>query len=96
MRDPHQIIKRPLITEKGKKLKDSYNQYCFEVDKKANKIEIGKAIEELFGVHVVKVRTVTVPSKPKRLGRFEGRKPGWKKAIVTLAKGETIDLFEGV
>ena len=96
MKDPYQIVKRPLVTEKGSKLKDAYSQYCFEVAKGANKIEIKRAVEELFGVHVVQVRTMTVPSKPKRLGRFEGRRPGWKKAVVTLAEGETIDLFEGV
>jgi len=66
------------------------------VDRRANKIEIGKAVEELFGVHVLKVRTINVPGKPKRLGRYEGRRPGWKKAIVTLAEGETIEIFEGV
>ncbi|HIE04210.1 MAG TPA: 50S ribosomal protein L23 [Candidatus Latescibacteria bacterium] len=96
MKDPHRIIVGPLITEKGKRLKDENNQYCFKVDRRANKIEIGKAVEELFGVHVLEVRTINVPSKPKRLGRYEGRRPGWKKAIVTLADGETIEIFEGV
>lgn len=86
----------PLITEKGKRLKEENNQYYFKVDRRANKIEIGKAVEELFGVHVLKVRTINVPGKPKRLGRYEGRRPGWKKAIVTLAEGETIEIFEGV
>lgn len=89
------IVVRPLLTEKGAMLKDSGNQYLFQVDRRANKIEIKKAIEEIFGVHIISVRTIRMPGKRKRLGRFEGRRPDWKKAVVTVRKGETIELFEG-
>jgi large subunit ribosomal protein L23 len=91
-----EIIVRPLLTEKGASLKDRGNKYLFQVDRRVNKIEIKKAIEEIFGVHVLSVRTVHMPGKRKRMGRFEGKRPDWKKAIVTLREGETIELFEGV
>jgi large subunit ribosomal protein L23 len=91
-----EIVVRPLLTEKGATLKDSENQYLFQVDRRANKIEIKKAIEEIFGVHITSVRTIRMPGKKKRLGRFEGRRPDWKKAVVTVRKGESIELFEGV
>lgn len=89
------IIRRPLVTEKMTRLQDKLNQYAFEVDPDANKIEIKKAIEERFKVHIKKIRTVTVPGKLKRLGRFTGRRPDWKKALITLASGEKIQLLEG-
>jgi large subunit ribosomal protein L23 len=94
--DEHTIIIRPIITEKTTKLKFDYNLLCFEVDERANKIEIKKAVEKLFNVKVDSVRIVHVKPKKKRLGRFEGKRPGWKKAYVKLKKGEkAVEYFEG-
>lgn len=90
----YDVIKRPLITEKATYLMED-NKYCFEVDRRANKTEIKKAVEEIFGVKVEKVHTMKMPGKPRRLGRFVGRTSGWKKAIVTLAPGESLPFFEG-
>ena len=84
-----------MVTEKMTRLQEQQNQYAFEVDPDSNKIEIKRAIEERFKVSVSKVRTMNVLGKVKRLGRFTGRRSGWKKAVVTLAKGDTIDLLEG-
>lgn len=95
MRSSLEIIRRPLITEKVTRLQEGLNQYAFEVEPNSNKVEIRKAVEERFSVKVKKVRTLNVRGKMKTLGRFSGRRPNWKKAIVTLAKGESIDLFEG-
>ncbi len=89
------IIKRPLVTEKMTSLQEKYNQYAFEVDNNSNKIEIKRAVEERFDVKVTKVRTMNVLGKVKRLGRFTGRRSGWKKAVVTLAEGQSIELVEG-
>ncbi len=96
MREPHEIIRRPLITEKGTGLKDHANHYLFEVARDANKIEIRRAIESLFRVKVLAVRTLSVRGKEKRVGRFVGRTPDWKKAIATLKEGDSIEFFEGV
>ncbi|MCX7835400.1 MAG: 50S ribosomal protein L23 [bacterium] len=87
------ILKRPLITEKMSKLAELH-EYAFEVDKKANKLQIKRAIEKKFDVNVVSVRTIIVRGKMRRYGRFVGKRPDWKKAIVTLQKGQTIALFE--
>jgi len=95
MKEAYQIIRRPLITEKGTDMKDQVNQYLFEVAGDANKIEIKRAIESLFRVKVQQVRTLSVKGKKKRLGRFVGRTSDWKKAIATLKEGETIEFFEG-
>lgn len=95
MREAHQIIRRPLITEKGTDLKEQANQYLFEVAGDANKIEIKRAIESLFRVKVHQVRTLSVKGKKKRLGRFVGRTSDWKKAVATLKEGEAIEFFEG-
>ena len=95
MRAPYQIIRRPLITEKGTDLKDRTNQYLFEVARDANKIEIKRAVESLFRVKVRQVRTLSIKGKKKRLGRFIGRTSDWKKAVATLREGETIEFFEG-
>src|SRR3954462_2514935 len=94
--DPHQIIIRPVISEKSYNLIETENQYTFQVDKRANKNQIKRAIEEAFDVRVYKVNTVNVKSKPKRQGLMRGRTATWKKAVVRLAEGERIDLFEGV
>lgn len=96
MRDAYAIVRRPVVTEKGTFLKEQGNQYLFEVARDANKIEVGKAVETLFRVKVVNVRTLAMRGKRKRLGRFQGRTSDWKKAIVTLKAGDTIELFEGV
>lgn len=96
MKDSYHILKKPLITEKSNLMKEALNQIAFEVDKKANKIEIKEAVEKLFKVHVIKVHTINMLGKRKRLGRSQGKKPDWKKAIVTLKAGEQIDFFEGV
>ena len=90
-----EVIIRPLITEKLTNLTDSLNQYGFMVDRRANKIEIGRAIEQKFDVRVKSVRTLTVHGKMKTLGRFTGRRSSWKKAIATLEQGYKITLIEG-
>lgn len=94
MRNPHDIIIRPLVTEKAVNLAQEQNKYVFFVDRKANKIEIRNAIEELFNVKVTAVNTMNVKGKKKRVGRFEGLTQMRKKAIVTLNEGDKIDVFE--
>jgi large subunit ribosomal protein L23 len=108
MRSAQTIIKRPLLTEKGTRLRESggnavipdaeqlKQKVLFEVARDANKIEIREAVKKLFNVEVEDVRTVLVRGKLKRIGRFAGMRPHWKKAIVTLKAGQTIQLFEGV
>jgi len=96
MREAHQIIHRPIITEKGTELKDQVNQYLFEVARDANKIEIKRAVESLFRVKVLQVRTLSMKGKKKRVGRSVGRTPDWKKAVATLKEGDSIEFFEGV
>ena len=88
------IIRKPMITEKGTRLQETLNQYTFEVDPSSNKIEIKAAVEARFSVSVIKVRTSKIPGKLKRLGRFTGRRPDLKKAIVSLAEGNSIDYIE--
>ncbi len=95
MKEVHQIIRRPLVTEKSTQQKEANNQYAFEVHPKANKIEIQSAVERLFKVKVSQVRTCSVMGKVKRLGRKYGKRPDWKKAIVTLKEGDRIEFFEG-
>jgi large subunit ribosomal protein L23 len=96
----HQILIRPLITEKMSDLTAEKSQYGFLVNPKANKIEIARAIEEKFSVHVINVKTVNHPGKMKtqfrKSGRFSGRTASFKKAVVKLREGEKIDLFEEV
>jgi len=94
--DPQRLIRRPLITEKATRLKESSNTICFEVDKSANKIEIRRAVEKLFGVKVVDVRVANRQGKWKRMGRFVGQRKDWKKAYVRLAPDQKIEFFEGV
>jgi large subunit ribosomal protein L23 len=89
------IIKRPLDTEKLDRMRDRENKFAFEIDIKANKTEIKQAIEALFKVKVVTIKTAIVRGKFRRIGRNEGRRPNWKKAIVTLKEGDAISLFEG-
>ena len=96
MNDHYQIVRRPLLTEKSDRLRETVNQYCFEVNRMANKLEIKQAVEELFQVKVKQVRVQNVQGKIKRMGRYEGKRADWKKAFVTLQEGEVIELFEGV
>ncbi|NWF92592.1 MAG: 50S ribosomal protein L23 [Syntrophaceae bacterium] len=95
MKESYQIIRRPLVTEKSTQQKEANRQYAFEVDVRANKVEIQSAVERLFKVKVLQVRTCNVLGKVKRLGRRYGKRPDWKKAIVTLKEGDRIDFFEG-
>jgi large subunit ribosomal protein L23 len=96
MTEPRRIVRRALVTEKGTHMRESGNQYLFEVDPRANKFEIRKAVEAIFSVEVEGVRTVRMKGKTKRVGAHSGRRPHWKKAIVTLKKGHSIELFEQV
>ena len=95
-REPRTIVRRALITEKGTQIRERENGYLFEVARDSNKIEIRHAIEAIFPVKVESVRTLRVHGKPKRMGRYAGHRPDWKKAIVMLKKGQTIELFEQV
>ena len=90
-----EIVKRPLITEKAERGRQENRQYAFEVHRDATKIQVKQAVETLFSVHVTAVRTALRAGKIKRVGRTVGRRPGWKKAVVTLKPGDTIALFEG-
>ncbi len=91
-----QIILEPIITEKTTIARENSNKYCFRVIPRATKGQIANAIEEIFSVTVTEVRTIRMRGKMKRLGRNIGRRPSWKKAIVTLSEGDTVDFFEGV
>jgi large subunit ribosomal protein L23 len=93
--NPRSIIQEPVITEKATILREG-NKYAFRVDSKANKIQIRQAVEEIFSVKVETVRTVKVPSKPKRQGLYQGRRAGWKKAYVTLKAGDSIEITENI
>lgn len=88
------VIRRPVFTEKSVELREGFNQVTFEVALSANKIEIRKAVEELLEVEVSSVNTMIVRGKTKRIGRNSGKRPNWKKAIVTLAEGETIPALD--
>lgn len=89
-----EIIKGPIITEKSMDLKQNFNKYTFKVDKKANKVEIRNAVQEIFKVKVTDVRTINVLPKRRVVGRHAGFRPAYKKAICTLAAGDSIDQFE--
>lgn len=92
----NKVIKRILVTEKSTAARDASNKYMFEVDRGANKVEITSAVEKLFKVKVVDVRVMHVLGKKKRMGRTIGQKSSWKKAVVTLAAGNSIEFAEGV
>ena len=94
--DMYYIIKRPLLTEKSTTVKDENNKYVFEVDPRANKIEITHAVERLFKVKVINVHVMNMRGKKKRMGKIVGQKKDWKKAVVTLAPGSRIEVHEGV
>ncbi|MEW6040782.1 MAG: 50S ribosomal protein L23 [Elusimicrobiota bacterium] len=92
--ESYEIIKRPLITEKTTQLKEKENKYVFIVDKKANKYQIARAVEEIFKVKPERVTTMVYQGKVRRLGRYSGRRPDWKKAVVKLKTGQEIKSIE--
>ncbi len=94
MKNINNIIKKPLLTEKGISLQESANQVVLKVDTRANKVEIKDAMEKLFDVKVEKVRTLNMHGKTKRVGRHTGKTDDWKKAVVTLAEGHKLDFLE--
>jgi len=96
MRDPREVVIRPVVTERTTELGEEQNAYTFMVSKDANKIEIRHAIERLFSVKVATVNTLNYRGKWRRVGRSLGRRPSYKKAIVKLAAGERIDVYEGI
>lgn len=96
MKDYTQIIYRPIVTEKGTMLRQESNQIVLAVKKDANKIEIKKAVEELFNVHVEEVKTMNINGKSKRWGMHNYKRSDWKKAIVKLKAGESVEFYEGV
>ena len=97
MKSAHDVsIKSLVLTEKGEVIREENNQYLFKVAYKATKPEIKAAVESLFNVGVIDVNTMIVRGKPGRLGRRMGKRPNWKKAVVTLHKGDEIEFFEGV
>ena len=96
MSQSHMIIKRPILTERATAVREATNTYTFRVASAATKVQVRQAIESIFRVHVKSVRTVSVPSKPKRQGTFQGRRSGWKKAYVSLRAGESIGLIENI
>ena len=94
--NPYKVIKKPLITEKGTKQREQGNQFAFEIYKHANKIMVRDAVENIFKVKVVSVMVMNVKGKERRVGRNVGKQPDWKKAIVRIAPGDTIEFFEGM
>jgi large subunit ribosomal protein L23 len=96
MKDPRTIVQRAIISEKGTRLRAASNTFLFKVNPTANKVEIAQAVEKIFSVTVTNVRTMNRLGKPKRLGRFVGKRSNWKKAVVTLKAGQTIEVFDQV
>jgi large subunit ribosomal protein L23 len=96
MKNMHDILRGPLLTEKGALLKEKDNKVLFRVAKAANKIEIKNAVELMFKVKVESVATMNYMGKTKKMGRYEGKRPDWKKAVVTLREGEKLDFIEGI
>ena len=94
-RDPRSVLLKPLMTEKSMQQKEELNAISFRVAVDANKVEIRQAVEKVFNVKVATVRTASPEGKWKRMGKFEGRRPGWTKAVVTLQAGHKIELVEG-
>ena len=91
----YEVIKRPLDTEKFDRARDQHNQYAFEVDRRATKLQVKQAVEQLFKVAVTDVQTQILRGKNTRSGFIEGRRSNWKRAIITLKAGDAISLFEG-
>jgi len=96
MKNIYDILRGPMLTEKGTLLKEKENKVLFKVSKNANKLEIKNAVETIFKVKVDRVTTMNYRGKMKRLGKHEGRRSDWKKAIVTLKEGEKLDFIQGV
>ncbi|MFW5999125.1 MAG: 50S ribosomal protein L23 [Halanaerobiaceae bacterium] len=94
--DSRDIIISPVISEKSMTLMEDNNTYTFEVAREANKVQIRNAVEEIFNVKVEKVNTMNIRGKNRRLGRNEGKRPDWKKAMVRLVAGDQIEIFEGL
>ena len=94
MTEPTRVILSHVVTEKAERLKAEQSRYTFKVARTANKIEVRDAVERLFKVHVREVRVMNYMGKMRRMGRFEGRRPDWKKAVVTLKQGELIESLE--
>jgi large subunit ribosomal protein L23 len=92
----HEVIRRPIVTEKSNIGREENNVVTLAVDPRANKHDIQRAVEALFDVKVVEVRTMRMPRKTRRVGKTMGRKPEWKKAIVRLAEGQMIEFYEGI
>ena len=92
----HDVIQRPLVTEKSNIGREELNLVTLAVDPRANKHDVKRAVETLFDVSVIEVRTMRMPRKSRRVGKFVGRKPEWKKALVRLAEGQTIEFYEGI
>lgn len=95
-KDAHEILIRPLLTEKMTQLKEQQNKICFLVNPRSNKIEIKQAAEEVLKVKIDSVNIINTKGKRKRLGRYEGKRSNLKKAVLTLKKGEKLELFEGI
>jgi large subunit ribosomal protein L23 len=93
--DTYNVIKEPHVAEKVNMQKELFNQLTFKVDRRANKVEIKKAVERLFKTKVLDVKTLNIKGKKRRVGRSIGKRPDWKKAIVRLAPGEKVEFFEG-
>jgi large subunit ribosomal protein L23 len=92
---PNEVLLAPVVSEKSYAQIEGTNTYSFRIHPDAHKTQVRQAVEELFDVHVERVNIVQVRSKPKRRGLVKGRKPGWKKAIVQIKPGESIEIFEG-
>ncbi len=92
----HEVIRKPLVTEKSNITRDENNVVTLAVDPRATKHDIARAVEALFEVSVLEVRTMRFPGKTRRMGKFVGRKPEWKKALVRLAEGQMIEFYEGI
>ena len=96
MIDPYSVIRKPMLTEKCHDLKEKHNQVAFQIDRRANKVQVKEAVEKIFKVKVKRVNVMNVAGKKKRLGRNMGKRSDWRKAVVTLMPGETIEIIEGV
>lgn len=96
MRDPRKVLVKPMLTEKTNIQKETENTFSFKIARDASKEDVKKSVEAIFKVHVLDVRTSNYMGKPKRRGRWEGKRPAWKKAVVKLVAGESIDIFEGL
>lgn len=95
MMDLYSVIRKPMLTEKCHDLKEKYNQVAFQIDRRANKVQVKEAVEKIFKVKVKRVNVMNMAGKKKRLGRNMGKRSDWRKAVVTLMPGETIDIIEG-